>query len=507
MIVSDQQAAEKRQRVAEMVNNDPHAPLFHFISPEGYSEFLCFDPNGAIFWKGRYHIFYIFQDPARKVGTEFRHAGHCWGHASSADLLHWTFHPTALVAEPGDPETAIYSGCALINKEGVPTIVYHGCDAGTCIATPLDDDLICWRKSPHNPVIPETKEGEPGWGVYNVFDPHVWLEDDTYYAILGGMVKPDDLRDTAYLFTSPDLVHWEYQHPFYTPNPDWTGEHEDCACPDFFPLGDRHALVCISHVGGSRCYLGDYRDGALYPTEHYRLNWPGGACHAPETLLDGNGRRLFWAWTIEGRSTDGKGLGLMTMPRVLSLDAGGTLQITPPAEFASLRRNHRRVEHLTIPAGAEIPLPEIDGDCLEIALEAEVSGSFTLKLRVSPDGEEETAITCDPAARTLTIDTTRASLAEGIFRPSPIWDPKGDPSQDVPVQVAPFAMAAGEPLRLRIFLDRSMLEVFANDRLCLTQRIYPTRQDSIGVRLAAQAPATILSLDAWDMEPVNAYNT
>ncbi|MDA0336355.1 MAG: glycoside hydrolase family 32 protein, partial [bacterium] len=276
--------------IATIVAADPHAPRWHFLAPERTA--VPFDPNGAIWWKGRYHLFYIFQDP------DLPNGGHCWGHASSSDLVTWKYHPTALAPAPGDPDTGIFSGGAFLDKEGVPTIIYHGVGAGTCLARSTDDELLVWEKHPGNPVISEPEPGAVGDGVYNVFDPHCWLEGDTYYAILGGKVKPWNLRDTAYLFTSKDLATWKYQRPFYAPHPHWTGEEEDCACPDFFPLGDRHCLVCISHPRGARYYLGRWQDETFVPEEHGRMNWPGGGCFAPETLLDGDGRRVMWAWAI-----------------------------------------------------------------------------------------------------------------------------------------------------------------------------------------------------------------
>jgi sucrose-6-phosphate hydrolase SacC (GH32 family) len=85
--MSDLIAAARRLREALLA--DPHRPTYHITTPEG----LCapFDPNGALFWKGRYHLFYIVQ-------TE---AGHCWAHISSHDLVHWRHHPLALA--PGEP--------------------------------------------------------------------------------------------------------------------------------------------------------------------------------------------------------------------------------------------------------------------------------------------------------------------------------------------------------------------------------------------------------------------
>ena len=61
MDASKSSPQEKGELVAELTKKDPHAPLHHFIAPEGNC--MPFDPNGAVFWKGKYHLFYIFQDP------------------------------------------------------------------------------------------------------------------------------------------------------------------------------------------------------------------------------------------------------------------------------------------------------------------------------------------------------------------------------------------------------------------------------------------------------------
>jgi len=492
-------ADTKRAIVAERVASDPQAPHYHFIAPEGVA--TPFDPNGAIFWKGKYHLFYIFQDP------DLPHDGHCWGHASSTDLLHWTFHPTALAPAQGDPDVGIFSGGACVSPEGVPTIVYHGCGCGTCIATAADDDLIEWTKSPHNPVIPEPVEGSPGWGVYNVFDPHPWVEGDTAYVALGAKVKPHDIRDTLYLFRSTDMVNWEYLRQFYAPNPNWTGEEEDCACPDFFPIGDRYMLSCISHPRGARYYLGRYDDGTFIPEEHHRMNFPGGSCFASESLLDGQGRRIFWAWVIDQRRGKGfsyAGLGVMTMPRVLALDAGGRLLIHPPAEFERLRRNHRHKKDFVVDDGQEAVLADIRGDVIELSVEAAVpeQGVFGLWVRASEDREEQTGIIVNPAEGTLSVDADNASNNGNVFYGYKLmlagWQ------EDVRVQQAPFKLKAGEKLHLRIFIDKSILEVYANGRQCITQRIYPTREDAVGVHVFSRGGATTVhSLDAWDIATTN----
>ena len=70
-------------------------------------------------------------------------------------------------------------------------------------------------------------------------------------------------------------------------------------------------------------------------------------------------------------------------------------------------------------------------------------------------------------------------------------------------EIGPIVMAEGEPLELRIFIDRSVIEVFANDRQCLTVRVYPERDDSRGVSLFSRgSDAKLLSLDCWQMRSI-----
>ena len=116
-------------------------------------------------------------------------------------------------------------------------------------------------------------------------------------------------------------------------------------------------------------------------------------------------------------------------------------------------------------------------------------------------------ILCDRREGSLLIDTTRSSLDPEVWRPFPII--RGDAeSRDVPVQAAPFELRSGERLKLRVFLDRTILEVFANGRQCLTQRIYPTRGDSLGVSLfAARGESMVHTFTTWDMEGIRFFKS
>ena len=490
------------RELKQKFQNDPNRPRYHFMHLEE-GEIMPGDPNGAIWWKGRYHLCYIFQ---RQQDAEPRIV-HCWGHASSLDLVHWEHHPTALDVAPNDPDRGIFSGAALVTKEGVPLIIYHGVDAGNCIALAQDDGLIKWKKSPANPIVRMPKPGEPDYGKYDSWDPHAWLEGDTYYAIFGG--NPGTGTHPA-LFKGPEMTQLHYVGPFLD-NDRWSQPGEDVSCPDFFPIGNKYILLCISHMRGCRYFLGQWKNEHFIAESYGRMNWPGGAMFAPEALAlpDNKGRRIVWAWCMDERPQPIRVAsgwsGVMTLPRVLSLDTNGILQIEPVEELKQLRYNPRSYDNLSINTDGELPLMDVRGDSLELAVEMQSEGAheFGLKLRCTPDGAEETAIIYDPQAGVLKIDLGKSTLDPAIRYRS--WcrvkpnDP-ADANRQVLSQEAPLVLHPGEPLRLRVFLDRSMLEVFANGRQCLTQRVWPTRADALGVTLFSRGGKTeVKSLEAWDM--------
>jgi len=236
------------------------------------------------------------------------------------------------------------------------------------------------------------------------------------------------------------------------------------------------------------------------------MNWPGGTCFAPESLVDNQGRRIMWAWVLDRRANNDYGWsGTMTLPRVFSLGDDGTLQIKPPAELEQLRMHAVEHEGLRVTDGTEIVLEDVRGDCLELALTIDPGHAkqFGLKVRCSPDGREQTVIACDQSTGRLKIDVSQSSLDDIKHY---TFCMKGGPNPQVTTQEAPLTLEPTEKLQLRVFLDRSILEVFANDRQCITQRIYPSREDSLGIRLFSQGGSIeVESLQAWQMASTNPW--
>lgn len=482
-----------QRKLREVLLADHQRPAYHFVAPEGAC--VPFDANGAIFWQGRYHLFYIFQDER----------GHCWGHVSSADLLHWRWHTTALFPGPGDPDRGIFSGNCFVNKQGEATILYHGVHAGNCIAICAEPGLDHWHKLPSNPIVPNPAPDSPESKLYSSWDPHGWLEGDTYYAIFGGGIPS--------VFKATELDDWKYVGPLMAPaSPDGLrGETdvetgEDLSCPDLFTLGDKQVLMGISHAKGARYYIGEWRDEQFHPEYHAHMNWPGGFCFAPETLLDPKGRRIMWAWVMDraNQTPMHEGWsGVMTLPRVLSLGGDGMMRIEPIEELKKLRTNPRQYKDVELEDGVPVQLNDLAGDQMEIALTIRPGAArrVGLKVRCAPDGSEQTSIFIDRDSATLQVDF-KESRADHSFEYYAKCLTPHDQNYTVTEQVAPFELSGDEDLHLRVFLDHSIVEVYANGRQCVTQRIYPIGEESLGIGLfSVGGDAVITDLSAWDMSP------
>jgi len=142
----------------------------------------------------------------------------------------------------------------------------------------------------------------------------------------------------------------------------------------------------------------------------------------------------------------------------------------------------------------------IRGNSLELAAEIDPQLSRWVQLNVlrSPNAEEQTSITFYNFDRKLSIwyQTQGVVCLDGT---------RSSTSPDVWIRPPERAVMErkDELLRLRVFVDRSVVEVFVNEKLYLAMRVYPGRQDSVGVSLRSQGQDALLKkLDAWQMQSI-----
>ncbi|MCE9555113.1 MAG: glycoside hydrolase family 32 protein [Planctomycetes bacterium] len=406
----------KPDKIAMPAKVPPNWLTYHLAHPGPGGTYPA-DPDCAIFWKGQYHLHYIFQRGPHN---------HCYAHVTSPDMVHWKWQPTPLTTD--NTGHGMFSGGVFLTKEGPPGIIYHGLGSGfNQISVALDDKLEKWTKP--TPMVGLTKDGKKSAVKY--WDPDCWLEGDTYYAISGGK--------GAFLFKSTDLKKWEEVGPLLhddMPGNLGVSKNEDISCPNMFKIGDKWMLLCISHGMACRYYLGTFKDERFLPDFHGRMNWRGQEFFAPESLQTPDGRRVMWAWLqLKGAKFQG---GVQSLPRELSLPADGVLHIKPLKELESLRDERKTVEGVTVKAGANSPLSGIEGDALELAVKFKPSTAKTYGLRVLCDAEGKggLAVRYEAGAKLLLLDDLKV----------------------------PFELKPGEELNLRVFVDKTLVEVFANDR-------------------------------------------
>ncbi|HZG69540.1 MAG TPA: GH32 C-terminal domain-containing protein, partial [Herpetosiphonaceae bacterium] len=278
--------------------------------------------------------------------------------------------------------------------------------------------------------------------------------------------------------------------------PLWTGTMWEC--PAFFPLGGKHVLLVSVWDDGrlhyTAAFVGTYAGHRFVPERLQKLDYGDRFFYAPQTMLDDQGRRIVFGWIPEGRDAEAQlragWSGVMSLPRVLSLAPDGGLHVAPAQELTALRGTHRRVT--AIPIGETVPdwPDDLRGDTVEISAVIDLGNAAEvgLKVRSAPDGVEQTTIVYDRAGRRLVLNRERSSTDESAERSA---------------HSAPLELAPGEPLVLRVFLDRSVIEVFANERVTLTSRVYPAGAQSAGITpLVRGGTAKLRELDLWQIRSI-----
>ena len=330
-----------------------------------------------------------------------------------------------------------------------------------------------------------------------------------YYCVTGSYrgQRYVDSAPTPHLFFSNDLHNWTYRGLFVEGDI-FTTAGEDCACPYFWPFGDKNILVFCSHQRGPQYLLGDWdeEDGVFRPFAHDRFcsGWKnnGGIC-APSVIPDGNGGVLVIHVLTPALDT-GSWNGIMSLPARLSLTADNTVLHEPVAALEKLRADHQHIGETALPANTDVPIEGVRGSAIELIARIDPRESREVSLEVlrSPGGEETTSIrylrnggaikATDPETwydDVIVIDTGRTSLHPGVLARPP--------------ECAGFKLGGEEVLELRVFIDTSIIEVFVNNRRYMTVRVHPSREDSLGVRMRAQGKdAVLLSLDAWRMKSI-----
>jgi beta-fructofuranosidase len=476
---------------------DPTRPVYHFRPPAGYHN----DPNGPIWHKGYYHLFYQFHPFTHGAG---KGGDIYWGQARSSDLVHWEHLPPAIWPSAERGESVCASGSATINPERRPMVFYTSGDPVERLAgTPEqwaalgDDDLITWRKHPANPIL--TGELHGSLNITQWRDPFILRDDGQFYLVLGGRVNREEGSGRAclciYRALDESLTRWEFLNVLYNfPDPDTTS----LECPGLFRMGDKWLLFFSHYPPPTQvAYLIGELDKATWmfkPEFQDRLEYSPAGVYAPAATRDPSGRIICWGWVRPAGwyPEGGRGWsGCMTLPRIFELRPDGWLGQTPAPELQALRGEHLSWSDVNLTNEHRV-LPDVRGDCLEILAEFERGDTEMcgLLVRRSDDGERGVIIGYDGREMHITgVDPT------GVFA--------GANSLIGADHHVRFEMLPSEStLTLHVFIDKCVLEVYVNGRACYTRALYSPLED-LGVAVfALGARAVAPRIDIWKMKPI-----
>lgn len=462
-------------QVKDIYYTEAYRPQFHY-SPE--ANWLN-DPNGMVYYKGEYHLFYQHHPNGTTWGPMH------WGHAVSSDLVFWKHLPIAL--EP-DAAGAIFSGSIVVDwqdttgffngESGLVAIFTH---AGTypdsdrsrqvqSIAYSKDDGRT-WEMHEGNPVLSDESK-------LDFRDPKVFWHAET-----NRWVMVLATGQTISIYTSPNLKEWKFVSEFGENQGFHQGVWE---CPDLFELpvnGDEavRKWVLLVSVGdhpdlaeGSRTqyFVGEF-DGCTFTNnssddttlwlDHGRDNYAGVSW---SDIPKSDNRRIYigWMsnWKYANHTPSDKWRGAMTLPRTLSLvsgELGIRLLQSPVEELKALRRKtiflkkEERIEE-----NQQVCIPATNAYELEAEFQVGDASSFGFSLCTSP--KEKTIVGYDVKNGQLFLDRT-ASGQKGFH-------------QDFAAKHKASLSPKQGKVKLRIFVDWSSIEVFANDgEVAMTDLIFP----------------------------------
>ena len=467
-----------------LVYKEELRPQFHFAPRRGWTN----DPNGLFFYKGTYHLFFQHNPWGTAWGNM------TWGHAVSKDLLHWNEGSDAVLP---DRNGVVFSGSGLVDwnntsglqtkpvkdKKGIitnpPLVVFHtsiDADRGkgkACQSLNYSlDQGKTWINYPGNPVIPHLIGGNR--------DPKVFWYSDKKNAgspNAGHWVMALYLDGQDYaLFSSANLINWEKVCDI---------KNVGCSeCPDMFELpvdGNNQNLRWVFWGGDGKYLIGSFNGKEFTKESGPFTTKYGGNDYAAQSYSDipaSDGRRIQFSWMAGGEYPKMPFNQQFTVPRNMTLRTtadGIRLFMEPARELEKLRISKFPDFSATL-SGTENPIkvPGLKGDLLDIEM--------VIALKSNPSD-------------------TLATLTAEIFSQKIVYNP-GLGRIELAGIKAPLAPVNNQ-LKLRLVLDRTSIELFANDGVVQIAKCFVNNDKGpANLIISGKKDMADVRIAAWQLKPV-----
>ncbi len=473
--------------------NDILRPRFHGMPAAGWTN----ECHGLVYSDGRYHLF--FQKNADGPYMARLH----WGHISSENLFDWREEKIAIA--PGTPYDikGCWSGCVFTDDVitgGQPNIIYTAVDyvkASIAQAAPASASLNDWAKSAANLII----SGRPAGLSDDFRDPYFFRSGDNAYIIVGS--SKNGVGTTT--------LH-RYVNGSWTNNGDlfFTGANAATAgtfweMPNITPMANGKWLFTATPLGTSQGVRALYWTGSISADGKFV---PDEKSSAPR-LIEMNSRQGFGLLSPTIYNHDGKTIALgivpdklpsvsnwnlgwahcYSLPREWTLDADGSLSQKPFEGLTGLRAGST-FSRSDFDLAGTIDLAPVSGRMAELLGTFEV-GDTSFGFNIFGSGNAHGSITYDPASGEIVADFSKLNrlvndggVYDGVYR-CPL----------------PERIAKGGVLKLNVFIDHSIIDIFVNDRWATSIRVFPTDADANGIEAFANGATSVLDLNAWVLNP------
>jgi len=461
------------------------------------------ETHGLTYYNGRWHLFYQCNPGLAGIINQK------WGHMSSANLYDWREEPIALYPSEWYDKKGCWSGCLFENaafNDGKPTILYTGVDfarAMISMASPADDSLSTWTKNAANPII----NGVPS-GYSSDFRDCYFFENNGDKYIIVGCAKSGIGCAILYKYENGS---WTYEGDFFQgTNASSCGTMWEM--PNITPMGNDKWLFTVTPLGmgsGVKCiyWIGTIgTDGKFTPqqTEAQDIEMTGtskeGYGLLSPTIYQKDGKTILlgivpdkvggdfnyrWGWAHN-----------YSLPREIFLSSDGkTLLQKPYSGLEGMRVTDGAYEGESVAvSNSTAALGNVSGRQLELYAEFKITSSnATAKtgFHLLKDGTSYASVYYSANSVTVDLGTLNRVIndnnifANGLYTGS-FYNER---------------MRPGSTVKLHVYLDGSILDVFVNDHYAFSMRAYPTDTNAVGVEAFSTGSTTFTTLKAWELNP------
>ena len=476
-------------------------PRFHGMPEANWTN----EPHGLVYFNGRYHVF--FQKNANGPYMSRLH----WGHISSENGYKWREEKIAIAPSEWYDIKGCWSGCVYFDSEltgNRPNIFYTAVDNGRATiaqAVPLDDDLINWEKK--GIVV----DGRPNGLSDDFRDPYVFKSNGNFYMIVG--TSKDNIGAVTLHRYNAETQTWSNDGSIFYQGKNANLEGTFWEMPTINQMENGKWMLTATPLGSSRgvevlYWIGEINeDGTFQPDAAY-------STEPKEVELGAFGSDGYGLLSPSISRINGKmmAIGIVpdklagsynydmgwahnySLPREWTLDENNELVQKPSEELIGLRTNVS-YSHSGNELNGTVDLTPVRGRAVEVEAEFVVGRATRFGLRFFQSGDNGVEIYYKPSTRKIYADVANVEryVNDGGNR---------DYSS-----LLPTTIARGETIKLHVYVDHSILDVFINDKWAFSLRVFPTNANAEGVQAFSEGneATQVNMLNAWILDPDGNY--